>query len=65
MVKLWDVAAGQELLTLREPFQGTVEHIRFSPDGRTLTGLSEDESGLRLHVLPTALPAGLDCEEGP
>ncbi len=64
-VKLWDVTVGAELLTLPEPFQGTLIGVRFAPDGRTLTALTQDEGGLRLHLLPRALPAGLDSEEDP
>jgi WD40 repeat protein len=35
VVKLWDVTAREELLTL-EPHSGPLSSIRFSPDGRTL-----------------------------
>ena len=38
-VKLWDVATGQELLTL-EGTPGTIWVLRFSPDGRVLAAVS-------------------------
>ena len=38
-VKLWDVAAGEELLTL-EGFRGPIWLLRFSPDGKALATFS-------------------------
>jgi WD40 repeat protein len=38
-VKLWDVATGQELLTLEGP-SGPIWILRFSPDGRVLAAVS-------------------------
>jgi WD40 repeat protein/tRNA A-37 threonylcarbamoyl transferase component Bud32 len=35
MIKLWNVATGQELLSLESP-DGNVTSLQFSPDGRTL-----------------------------
>jgi eukaryotic-like serine/threonine-protein kinase len=64
-VKLWDVTAGEELLTLPEPFKGVVSQPRFAPDGRTLAVWAGGEGKIRLYLLPTALPAELDSEEGP
>jgi eukaryotic-like serine/threonine-protein kinase len=64
-VKLWDVTAGEELLTLPEPFKGAVSQPHFAPDGRTLAVLAGGAGKIQLYLLPTALPAELDSEEGP
>ena len=44
VVKLWDIATGEELLTL-EPHAGPIGPIRFSPDGRTLAVSSAGKPG--------------------
>jgi Tol biopolymer transport system component len=38
---------------------------RFAPDGRTLAFCAEGPDGTWLYLLPTALPGGVDYEEGP
>jgi eukaryotic-like serine/threonine-protein kinase len=43
-VKIWDVATGEELLTL-EGFSGPVQSCRFSPDGKILVTLSSGAPG--------------------
>ena len=43
-VKIWDVATGEELLTL-EGFSGPVQSCRFSPDGKMLATISNGAPG--------------------
>ncbi|MHB1559885.1 MAG: WD40 repeat domain-containing protein, partial [Isosphaeraceae bacterium] len=43
-VKLWDVGAGEELMTL-ESHGGPVRGIRFSPDGRSLASAADRPDG--------------------
>jgi WD40 repeat protein len=43
-VKLWDIATGEELLTL-EGFSGTVCQLRFSHDGKALAALNLTRDG--------------------
>jgi WD40 repeat protein len=44
VIMLWDVVAGEELLTL-EPHAGPVHLIRFSPDGQTLASCADRPDG--------------------
>src|SRR5262249_41763908 len=62
-VRLWDVAVGEEVLTLRGPLKGGARQARFAPDGRTLAFWAGDGGEVSLHMLSTILPAGLDPEE--
>jgi WD40 repeat protein len=60
-IKLWDVAAGQELFTLRG-HEDAIHGIAFSPDGRWLASASMDttviiwdvQTGQAVHTLQTA-----------
>lgn len=42
-VKVWEVATGRELLTLRG-HEGTVDSVAFSPDGQRLASTSWDKT---------------------
>jgi WD40 repeat protein len=43
-VRLWDVAAGLELLVL-DGHAGSIAELRFSPDGKTLAAFAEGATG--------------------
>jgi WD40 repeat protein len=43
-MKLWDVATGQEMLTLKCP--NNLDEARFTPDGRTIVVLGQPRSFL-------------------
>jgi WD40 repeat protein len=62
IVKLWDVVARAELLTLR-PFHA-LSSIRFTPDGRTLAFRAAADGKGWIYLLGTALPEDLASEEG-
>ena len=64
VVKLWDVAARMELLTLSGPFHAGPA-LRFSPDGRTLAFHAAADGRARVDLIPTELPEDLAAEEGP
>jgi len=67
---LWDVATGEELLTL-EPHIGQTRQIRFSPDGRTLAvsrfgAKPGDAMTITLwHTADDRTAHGADAEIGP
>jgi WD40 repeat protein len=63
--RLWDVATGEELLTMGVPVGDQLSQPRFSPDGRTLGFCAHYPGGHWLFLVPTALPEGLTAEEGP
>src|SRR5262249_43571514 len=44
-MKLWDLASGQEVLTLGGPGRDQVQGIAFSPDGVNLLAVSEHDPG--------------------
>jgi hypothetical protein len=62
-IKLWDVATGEELFVLRAQYGAFFTRIRLSPDGRIL-GFRVDGDETWLRLLPTALPAEVESEEG-
>ena len=64
VVKLWDVTARTELLTLRGPLRPSA--LCFAPEGRTLAvrAFALDGKG-SIYVIPAPLPEGLAPEEGP
>ena len=63
--RLWDVATGEELLTLSPPIGATIFTIRLSPDGRTAGFCAFDGEQSWVYLLPTALPAEIESEENP
>jgi WD40 repeat protein len=54
-VKLWDVATGEELLTLEE-YPGSFGHARYPPNGRSLAPLSRSSENQSNEIVfwPTA-----------
>ncbi|MGO9470499.1 MAG: WD40 repeat domain-containing serine/threonine-protein kinase [Isosphaeraceae bacterium] len=64
VVKLWDVAARAELLSVRLPFYPRIA-LRFAPDGRTLAFRSAAYNKHWVYLLQTALSEDLTSEEGP
>jgi len=65
VVKLWDVAARAELLTVRFPFR-PFPSIRFAPDGRTLAFRAGADDGKGwVYLLTTTVPEDVDSDERP
>jgi WD40 repeat protein/serine/threonine protein kinase len=62
VVKLWDVAARAELLTLRGSHRPP---LCFVPDGRTLACRAHFDGRDWVYLLPTELPEDLTAQEGP
>jgi WD40 repeat protein len=62
LVKLWDVAARTELLTLPGPFRAH-RAVRFAPDGRTLAFRAAADGKAWVYLLTTALPEDVSSEE--
>jgi WD40 repeat protein len=56
-VKVWDVATGRELLTLRG-FGSNLTHVEFSPDGRRLAAVGR-LGEVRVWDAGPANPAGV------
>jgi WD40 repeat protein len=64
VLKLWDVAARVELLTLEGPFRA-LPSLRFSPDGKSLAFRGTEDGKAWVYVVSTVLPQAMTSEESP